>query len=113
MNTKTVLTATAVVAGLFEVVQAPFLEMTVGKMMAAAFGLAFLGCARWLRRNTTGPGLVLGLLFALELAFLPMYDRASMADWALQVGFGALSVIGLGATFGVLVTRRRTAGSPG
>ena len=107
MSPRSVLMAAGIGAGLFETASAPFLDMAAGKVMAAVFAALFLGASWLLRTRTTGPSVVLLLLFALELSFLPVYDRVSVIDWVLQGGFGVLALIGCAAAVGVLVGRRR------
>lgn len=91
-----VLFAAAVAAGLFEIVQAWFLDMLVGLIMAVAFGIAFLALGEWFRRTgSRTPAVMLVVLFALELSFLPAYDRSSVLDWLAQVGFAVIALVGL------------------
>lgn len=107
MFPRTILMGAGAGAGLFEIAQAPFLDMAAGRAMALGFAAAFLVAAWLLRTRTTGPAMALLALFGLELAFLPVYDRATVTDWVLQVGFGALALVGLVAALAVLGGRWR------
>lgn len=106
MDSKAILTGTALAAGVFEIVQAATLDMVVGQIMAAAFGAVFLAVAWLLGRRTTGPAIGLVVIFGLELLLLPMYDRVTLADWLVQGAFGVLALAGLVAGLRVLTSRR-------
>lgn len=91
-----VLLGAAVAAGLFEIVDAWFLGMLVGLIMALGFGAAFLGLGEWFRHTgARAPAVLLVVFFALELSFLPAYDRVSVMDWVTQVGFALIALSGL------------------
>ena len=47
------------------------------------------------------------VLFAVEIAFVPMFTRESWIDWAEQAGFVAISVVGLVAGLAVVAGRKR------
>ncbi|MDP9260116.1 MAG: hypothetical protein M3Q31_26685 [Actinomycetota bacterium] len=101
---RTLLAAT-VAAGLFEVAQAPFIEVPAAP---ATIGAIFLLAALWIyRRPGIAPAVVLGLAFLVELAGVPTYERNTVTDWVVQIGFGVLSLVGLVAAIGVLVKHRR------
>jgi hypothetical protein len=98
-----ILIAAAIVAGLFEAVSVP----SVGAP-AAVFAAVFLAAALWIyRRPGRPPAAVLGLAFLVELAGEPFYERNTATDWAVQMAFGVLSLVGLGAAIAVIVERRR------
>lgn len=106
MNARTarrVLVGSTLLCGVFELVSTPFMDQPLGSLAA---GLVFLGAAAWLWR---GRGIVapilLGLLFAVELAGEPAYSRHGLKDWILQSAVGVLSLAGLAAA--VVVVRDR------
>ena len=99
------LMAATVAAGLLELAMAPFIEVPAA---AAAIGAIFLLAALWIyRRPGIAPATVLGLAFLVELAAEPTYERNTVTDWVVQMGFGALSLVGLAAAIGVLVEHQR------
>jgi hypothetical protein len=106
MNARTALIASTLACGIFELVSTPFMDQPLGSLAAA---LVFLGGAAWLwrGRGILAP-LLLGLLFAVELAGEPAYSRHGLKDWILQSTIGALSVAGLAAAVVVIHGRLRT-----
>jgi len=103
-----VLVVDSVLAGLFELGMAPFLEFPAA---AAIFGVAFLALALWLfRRAALSAVLLLGLMFLVELAFMPAYSWASLGDSIVQGSFAVLSVVGLASGAAIALSHRRRAG---
>ncbi len=108
---RRILVASTLSCGIFELVSTPFMQQPLGSLTA---GVVFLGAAAWLwrGRGIIAP-LLLGLLFAVELAGEPAYSRHGLKDWILQSAVGALSLAGLAAAtvvvHGRLRTRRSTA----
>ena len=108
MNARTshrVLVGSTLFCGVFELVSTPFMDQPLGSLSA---GIVFLGAAAWLwrSRGIVAP-LLLGLLFAVELAGEPAYSRHGLKDWILQSTVGALSLIGLAAAIVVIRGRLR------
>jgi hypothetical protein len=104
----TLLFATGVVAGAVELVDAWTLGNLTGTLMALAVGALFVGlAATWRRTRSRAAAGGLAVLFALELSMVPMFDRASLSDWVVQLAFASLSLAGLGPALVVLATRTR------
>ena len=110
-SARSLLIAVAVIAGLAEIGMALQFaldgEADSAPAPAAAFAAAFLLLACFVRAGSLWPVIALIVLFALELAFVPMFTRESWIDWAEQAGFGAISVVGLIAGIAVVASRRR------
>jgi hypothetical protein len=104
--TKTAI-AGGVLCGLGELALSPSMDGVSGASLAIVFGLAFLGGALWLRRGSVGGAWLIAVLAAVELAFIPMYPRSGIWDWASQLVFGAFSLVALAGALGVIVERRR------
>lgn len=100
---RRVLVGSTLFCGVFELISTPFMDQPLGSLAA---GILFLAAAAWLWR---GRGIVapvlLGLLFAVELAGEPAYSRHGLKDWILQSAIGALSLAGLAAA--IIVVRQR------
>jgi len=106
MNGRTahrILVGTTLLAGVFELVSTPFMDQPFGSLAVA---IVFLAACAWLWR---GRGIIapvlLGLLFAVELAGEPAYARHGAKDWVLQITIGVLSLAGLAAA--IVVVRER------
>jgi len=67
----------------------------------------FVGAVLAYRRKVIGVVLI-GLLSLIEVVFVPFYPRESTSDWIIQLSFGALGVVGVVATVGVFLERRRS-----
>lgn len=111
-HARSLLSAVAVIAGLAEIGMALQFALD-GKAdsapaPAAAFAAAFLLLAWLVRAGNSWPVIALIVLFALEIAFVPMFARESWIDWAEQAGFVAISVVGLIAGIAAVASRRRT-----
>ena len=107
-----ILTATAVLAGGFEAISAVITHEIGPSTVMGAFGVLFLLCAWRLHvRQSLTATIVLAVLYVLELAGLPFYERTTALDWVVQMGFGAIAAVGLAAAVGVVLdARRRRAG---
>ena len=110
-SARSLLVAVAVIAGLAEIAMAVqfALDGEAGSepAPAAAFAAAFLLLAWFVRAGNLWPVIALLVLFALEIAFVPMFTRESWVDWAEQAGFVAISVVGLVAGIAVVASRKR------
>ena len=110
-SARSLLVAVAVIAGLAEIAMAVqfALDSEAGTEPgpAAAFAAAFLLLAWFVRAGSLWPVVALLVLFALEIAFVPMFTRESWVDWAEQAGFVAISVVGLIAGIAVVASRKR------
>jgi len=63
-------------------------------------------------RNMLAGFVLLAVLFAMDVVFIPFYERSALVDWFLQGVFGLLNLIGLIAAIAVLVSRWRHRGKP-
>jgi hypothetical protein len=79
-------------AAIGEVISAFVIEFPIAAIVfAVLFALAWL----WLRRGGIAPVIALAVLFAIELAGLPFYERKDAYDWVVQVAFLLIGVVGL------------------
>jgi hypothetical protein len=108
---RSLLAAVAVLAGLAEIGMA--IQFAVdgsansAPAPAAVFAAAFLLLAWVVPSGKFWPIIVLTVLFALEIAFVPFYTRSSWVDWAEQGGFMTISVVGLVVGLATVAGRRR------
>ena len=107
---RTLLVA-SLIAGLFELATATFIEVPAA---AASFGALYLaGCLWLIRSRGIGGPILLALANLVELAGEPFYQRKTTGDWLFQLGFGAFCLVGLAAALLVIAQRRRpTLASP-
>jgi hypothetical protein len=94
--------AAAMAAG--EVVTAFFIEVPVAAIVMAAL---FVVAWALLHRDRLAGWVMLGVLSAVELAFLPTYAREDAGDWVTQGLFLVLSAVGLALVAAELRGRRR------
>jgi hypothetical protein len=88
-----------------ELATAFFIEVPAAAVaFAALFGVAWA----LLRRGARGGWALLGLLSAVELAFLPAYEREDLAHWISQGAFLVLSIAALLLVLAQHHARRRT-----
>jgi hypothetical protein len=78
-----------------------------GLLLTLAFAALYLIGGFLAYRNMLAGFVLLALLFAMDVVFLPFYERSALADWFLQGIFGLLNIIGLIGAIAVLVSRRR------
>jgi peptidoglycan/LPS O-acetylase OafA/YrhL len=105
----TVLSAVALVFGLFELLSAIWFNAPerAGQATAGIFALAFLACAWAMRaRNSTVAAVVAGVLLVLEVGGIPFYERSSVTDWLIQAFVGVIGVVGIVAAVNVVRERR-------
>jgi MYXO-CTERM domain-containing protein len=110
-SARSLLIATSVIAGLAEIGMA-IQFATSGDPddawpPAAIFAVAFLALAWLARSDRRWPAIPLGILFLLELAFLPAYEWNTAAAIAEQGAFAIVSAIGLIAAVAVFTARNR------
>lgn len=108
------LVAIAIAAGLFEAVSVPFHAHDDGPVAAlttAAFAVVFLACARavWARQSIVAT-VVIGLFLLVDVAGVPFYSKDGWQDWAIQLGFAAVGLLGLVACVKVMRELRRDRG---
>lgn len=103
--------AGAVAMAAIEVVTAFYIEVPAA---AVVFAVLFAAGAAWLLW-TSGVWAVgvLALLFAIEIVFLPTYERDTTIDWGVQLAALAASVVGIAAAFAWLLQRRRARSATG
>ena len=102
---RRLLPGTALVMAALEVLTAFYIEVPVA---AIVFALIFLGFWWWLRQGGgIAPVIALGILFAVELVFVPFYERNSASDWIVHLLVAAVGVVGLVAAFFASVRRPR------
>jgi hypothetical protein len=109
---RRLLIAMGIAMAALEAINAPMLGY--GAVIAVVFAAMFGGLTWWFtRRGTMLPAVLLAVLFAIELAFLPMYDRTTLLLWIMQGVTLVFSTLGLIAAIGTLVplvrARRRPA----
>jgi hypothetical protein len=78
-----------------------------GLLLGLAFAALYLVGGFLAYRDTLAGFVLMALLFAMDVVFLPFYQRSAPADWFFQGAFGLLNVIGLIGVTAVLVSRRR------
>jgi len=110
-SARSLLGAVAVIAGLAEIGMALQFALDGNAdsepAPAAAFAAAFLLLAWFVRAGNLWPVIALIVLFALELAFVPMFTRESWIDWAEQAGFVAIALVGLITGIAAVASRKR------
>jgi peptidoglycan/LPS O-acetylase OafA/YrhL len=98
----------ALAAGIFEAVAAaePGPSGLATRLVTGLFAAGFLFCAwaMW-KRSSVLAASVIGVLLALEVAFTPFYERTSVSDWAVQLTFAAVALVGIVAWVDVLHSR--------
>ena len=100
---RTALLATGVAFGLFETVDAFFIDVPG---FAVLFAGLFFACAAWFwRRNSVRAAVGLLLLFVFEVAEAPTWK----AETATKAGAAALGAAGILAAVCAVVTRHRNA----
>lgn len=102
----------AVATGVFEALSAVWLNApdVTGQVLAGVFALGLLGCAwaMWARGSIVAASLIALLLF-VDVVGVPFYAKTSAADWAIQLAFGLVGVLGLVAWVHLMRTRRSLA----
>jgi hypothetical protein len=77
------------------------LILTLGFALLYIAGAFLAGRSSWI-------GLILlAVLFTMDFAFVPFYERSSIGDWLFQGSYALFNLVGLIATIVVLVKRRR------
>ena len=88
------LIAMGIAMAALEAINAPMLG-SFG-VIAAVFAAIFAGLTWWFaRRGAMLPAVLLGLLFLMELAFLPGYERDTLLLWIMQGATAVFSGLGL------------------
>ena len=90
----------AVAAGIFEALSAIWFNApnVAGQLLAGIFAVGLLGCAwaMW-AKNSMAAATVIAVLPFIDVAGIPFYSRTSATDWAIQLTFGLVGIIGLAA----------------
>jgi hypothetical protein len=99
----------AVAAGVFEALSAIWFNAPnlAGQILAGIFAVGLLGCAwaMWAKNSITAATVIAVLLF-IDVAGIPFYSKNSATDWAIQLTFGLIGIIGLAAWVQILRSRR-------
>lgn len=100
----------AVAAGIFEAMSAIWFNAPelAGQILAGVFAIGLLGCAwaMWAKDSFVAATVIAVLLF-VDVAGVPFYAKTSATDWVIQLTFGLVGLIGLGAWVQVFRNRRR------
>ena len=111
MTSRSTWTKVALIGGLLcgagEVLLAPTMDGLGGAAFALLFGALFFAGCRFLWRGRSRGAALIGVLAAIELAFMPAYDWSGAAHFTQNALFVAVSVVALVGSLGVLVERRR------
>lgn len=105
----TVLSAVALVVGLFELLAAVWFNAPerAGQLLAGVFAVAFLACAWAMRtRQSLVAAVVAAVLLLVDVGGIPIYERSSVLDWVVQGLFGVVGIIGIVAAVNVVRERR-------
>jgi hypothetical protein len=99
----------AVAAGIFEALSAIWFNApeVAGQILAGVFAIGLLGCAwaMWAKNSFVAATVIAVLLF-VDVAGIPFYAKTSATDWAIQLTFGLVGLVGLGAWVQVFRNRR-------
>lgn len=99
----------AVAAGIFEALSAVWFNApeVAGQLLAGVFAVGLLGCAwaMWTRQSFAAASLI-AVLLLIDVAGVPFYAKTSATDWAVQITFGVVGVLGLVAWAQLFRTRR-------
>ena len=99
----------AVVVGVFEALSAVWFNApdVAGQVAAGVVAVILLACAWAMRaRRSVAAASVIGVLLVIGVGGIPFYNRASWEDWAIQLGYGVVCVLGIIAWVNVLRSRR-------
>ena len=100
----------AVAAGIFEALSAIWFNApeVAGQILAGIFAIGLLGCAwaMW-AKNSFVAATVVAVLLLVDVAGVPFYSKTSATDWAIQLTFGLVGLIGLVAWVQVVRSLRR------
>jgi len=77
--------AGGLLCGVGELVLAPTMDFPAGTILALLFGIAFLAGVYGLRKGRTGGAVVITVLAAVELAFMPMYTWSSAGSSGARI----------------------------
>ena len=101
----------AVAAGIFEALSAIWFNApeVAGQILAGVFAIGLFGCAwaMWAKNSFVAATVIAVLLF-VDVVGVPFYSKTSATDWVIQLTFGLVGLIGLGAWVQVSRNRRRT-----
>lgn len=105
----------AVAAGIFEALSAVWFNAPemAGQLLAGVFAVGLLGCAwaMWVRKSFPAATVIAALLL-VDVAGLPFYSKTSALDWAVQLTFGLVGVLGLAAWIQLIRSRRHAIAQP-
>jgi hypothetical protein len=93
----------AIVLALAEFTDAFFIDYPAAAVVVAVL---FVAGALWARREGIGGLVLIAVLLAVEIAFLPTYSRSGVGDWITQILVGVVSAVGLVAAVAAIRERR-------
>src|SRR2546429_5802295 len=93
----------AIVLALAELIDAFFIEVPAAAVVMAAF---FVAGVLWTRRGGIGGVVLIAFLLAIEIVFIPTYNRSNVGDWIFQIAVGAVSTVGLVAAVAAIREHR-------
>ena len=85
----------AIALALAELIDAFFIEVPAAAVVMAAL---FVAAVLWTRRGRIGGLVLIAFLLAIEIVFIPTYNRSNVGDWIFQIAIGVVSAVGLVAT---------------
>lgn len=100
---RTIATGVAAGGAIGEIVNAFSIEVP---LVAIVFALLFAASFAWIRRGGGAGLILLAVLCASELLFLPAYERNGAEDWIVQGVFAALALVGIVAVTAELRANR-------
>ena len=97
----------AIALALAELIDAFFIEVPAAAVVMAAL---FVAAVLWTRRGRIGGLVLIAFLVAIEIVFIPTYNRSNVGDWIFQIAIGVVSAVGLVATVAAIREYRTRAG---
>src|SRR2546427_11122813 len=85
----------AIALALAELIDAFFIEVPAAAVVMAAL---FVAAVLWTRRGRIGGLVLIAFLLAIEIVFIPTYNRSNVGDWIFQIAIGVVSAGGVVAT---------------
>src|SRR5437016_2455674 len=93
----------AMVLAVAELIDAFFIEVPAAAVVMAAL---FVAAVLWARRGRIGGLVLIAFLVAIEIVFIPTYNRSNVGDWMFQIAIGAVSAVGLVAAVAAIREHR-------
>ena len=99
----------ALAAGVFETLSAIWFNAPDrgGQLLAGAFAVGLLVCAWQMQaRHSFMAASIIAALLLVDVTGIAFYSKTSATDWAVQLTFGVVGIIGLAAWVQLLRSRR-------